>query len=137
MSGTPKEWGAIVSGPQPIYRLERFSGYSSARVVGKKVVDGKPCVVYEVTEGVVGGRSFLYSVWRGYTLEMAKPEGVTLLRITSLKFPKKLKASLFELPPGTTVKVPRDLRVRLLQNVTRIEYPGNGFAQDNATQVLR
>lgn len=47
---------------------------------------------------------------------MVKPQGETLLRITSLKFPRKLKASLFELPPGTAVKVPRDLRVRLPKN---------------------
>lgn len=127
--GLPKDARVVEGGRKPTDGLRRFepNPYWKFRKVGKETIEGKECTVYE--PGVPQGSRC--KVWRGYVLEAEQigQQASRRVRISKLKFVSKLSPSLFELLPGTVVKVPRDLKVHLPGNVKRVEYPGNGLVQ--------
>lgn len=126
--GVPPGAKVVEGGRKPGAGLLQFEPhpYWKLRKVGTERVDGKLCDVYE--PGTLPGQRT--KVWRGYILESERhgANGVQRRRITGLKFVPRLDPKLFELLPGTIVKVPADLKVRLPKNVRRLEYPGNGIS---------
>ena len=76
---------------------------NTAKLVGTEVVDGKPAAVYEVSEGSVTSKLWIWTE-RGLPLkiESTVPEGKSVVEFTDYKFEPQ-PDSLFVLPPGVQV----------------------------------
>jgi hypothetical protein len=138
-NGRPASTRTIMTPPYPPRGLQRYLPHPSNhyRAAGTGVVDGKPCTLYAPGDPQNYPTA---KVWNGYVLEKAWARSGLVIRWTNLKFVDRLPTSLFELPAGATVKVPKELHVRLPRNVKRVEYPGWGFEEpgkeSKGTRVL-
>lgn len=122
----------VVPEPEPSSALRSFkphpsSGYYHA---GTVLLNGQRCDLYKTT---ATERPESIKVWRGYIVEQSTRFDRSV-RWSRIKFVPQIQPARFELLPGTTVKVPRDLHVRLPNNVKRIEYPGNGLVVRSRAQ---